>query len=306
MTGSPAMPMPRIATTEIITPSTLSTEARRELTDALYAVHNQIFDGPERASFAKHVVDSEAEHTWIGVHKNEAGEIVGYLARHIYERQINGETVAVFRAQAGSLRAYRGSNINARFGLTLAMRYMMKHPGRKKVYMGLLVHPSSYTLFAKSCGEVWPRRDAQVPPELLAFMDELANEFGLERVDPANPLVRHMGWRTRETEAEREYWQRCDKPEARFFIEANPGYVEGHGLVTVVPATAANVLSLMRSVGERKLRQPVKAAVAVARKLPSAAPASWGVGGDTSSIATRARMGAGTRSGGCALRGSTR
>jgi CRP-like cAMP-binding protein len=263
--------MPKIATTEVVVPKTLSPVERRQLTNALYAVHNQIFDGVERESFAKYVVDSKAEHTWIQVHKNEAGEIVGYFAFHIFEKQLNGEPVAVFRAEAGSLRAYRGSNTNARFGLALVLRYLVKHPGRKTFYLGSLVHPSSYSLFAKSCGEVWPRREAQVPPELLAFMDELANEFGLERVDPANPLVRHVGWRTRETEAEREYWQGCDKPAARFFVEANPGYVQGHGLVTVVPATAANVLSLLRSVGERKLRQPVEAAVSMARKLPFAA-----------------------------------
>lgn len=262
--------MPQIATTETITPKTLSPEARRELTDALYAVHNQIFDGVERDSFAKYVVDSKAEHTWIQVHKNEAGEAVGYFAFHIFEKQFNGEPTAVFRAEAGSLRAYRGSNTNARFGLSLALRYMMKHPGRKTFYLGSLVHPSSYSAFAKNCGEVWPRHDAQVPPELLAFMDELANEFGLERVDPANPLVRHVGWRTRETESEREYWQGCDKPAARFFLEANPGYVEGHGLVTVVPVTAATLLSLLRGMGERTLRQPVEAAVSVARRLPFA------------------------------------
>ena len=85
-------------------------------------------------------------------------------------------------------------------------------------------------------------------------MEELAAEFGLEKVDEARPLVRKVGWKTRETEAEREYWQTCDKPTARFFIEANPGYVEGDGLVTVVPVTASNMLTMFRNVGERRSR----------------------------------------------------
>ncbi len=91
-------------------------------------------------------------------------------------------------------------------------------------------------------------------------MEELAAEFGLEKVDAARPLVRKVGWKTRETEAEREYWQHCDKPAARFFIEANPGYVEGHGLVTVVPVTAAILLRLFRTLGETRLRKPLEAA----------------------------------------------
>ena len=101
--------MPRIASTEVIVPKTLTLEARARLTDALYAVHQQIFDGVERESFAKYVVESKAEHTWIQVHKNEAGDIVGYFAMHVFEKPLNGVTTAVFRAEAGSLRAYRGA-----------------------------------------------------------------------------------------------------------------------------------------------------------------------------------------------------
>lgn len=260
--------MPTIAKSEVITPKTLSSEERGQLIDALYAVHNQIFDGVERESFAKYVVESKADHTWIQVHKDEAGAIVGYFAFHIFEKQFNGETTAVFRAEAGLLRAYRGGNTNSRFGLAVALRYMLKHPGRKIFYLGSLVHPSSYSLFTKYCGDVWPRRGLETPPELLGFMDELANEFGLERVTPANPLVRHVGWKTRETETEREYWQSCDKPDARYFMESNPGYVEGHGLVTVVPVSVSILLNMARVIGERRLRKPVEAVVAMARRLP--------------------------------------
>jgi hypothetical protein len=260
--------MSRIARSEVVVPKSLSPEERGKLTDALYEVHRQIFDGVERESFAKYVVESKAEHTWIQVHKNEAGEIVGYFALHVFEKELGGVPTSVLRAEAGSLRAYRGGNANARWGLTMGLRYLLRNPGRRAFYLGSLVHPSSYSLFAKYFGEVWPRREAVVPPELLAFMDELATGFGLEKVDLANPLVRHVGWRTRETEMEmeREYWLHCDKPAARFFVEANPGYVEGHGLVTVVPITMSNVLDMIRSMGQRKLRQPLEATMALVQR----------------------------------------
>ncbi|PTL76251.1 cyclic nucleotide-binding domain-containing protein [Vitiosangium sp. GDMCC 1.1324] len=258
--------MPRIASSEVVVPKSMSSEERGKLTDALYEVHRQIFDGVEREAFAKYVVDSKAEHTWIQLHKNEEGEIVGYFALHIFDKQFGGVPTSVLRAEAGSLRAYRGGNANARFGLKMVVNYLLKHPGRRAFYLGSLVHPSSYSLFAKYFDEVWPRRETQVPPELLAFMDELATEFGLERVDPANPLVRHVGWRTRETEMEREYWLHSDKPSARYFVEANPGYVEGHGLVTVVPITVSNIANMIRSMGQRKLRQPIQATAALVQK----------------------------------------
>ncbi|MFL5358747.1 cyclic nucleotide-binding domain-containing protein [Archangium sp.] len=260
--------MPRIVGSEVVVPKSMSPEERSRLTDSLYEVHRQIFEGVEREAFAKYVVESKADHTWINLHKNEEGETVGYFALHIFEKQFGGVPTSVFRAEAGSLRAYRGGNANALFGLKMGLKYMLARPGRRAFYLGSLVHPSSYSLFANYFNEVWPRRDTQIPAELLAFMDELATEFGLERVATDNPLVRHVGWRTRETEMEREYWLHCDKPAARYFVETNPGYVEGHGLVTVVPITASSLADMLRSMGQRKLRQPIQAAAALMQKTP--------------------------------------
>ncbi|OJH39455.1 cyclic nucleotide-binding domain-containing protein [Cystobacter ferrugineus] len=250
--------MSRITRTEIIRPHTLSAEERRQLTDDLYAVHQQIFDGVDREAFARYVVESKAEHTWLLVHENEAGAIVGYCAMHLFEKQFGAEPLAVFRAEAGSLRAYRGGNVNARFIMARLGRYMLEHPRRRVFYLGSLVHPSSYSLLTKYFGEVWPRREQETPPEILSLMSALASEFGHEMVDPARPLIRRVGWRTRESEVEREYWKHCDKPAARYFLEANPGYGQGHGLVTVVPITPSNLLSVARSRMAQRLRQPLE------------------------------------------------
>ncbi|EPX58624.1 hypothetical protein D187_003822 [Cystobacter fuscus DSM 2262] len=250
--------MSRITSTDVIRPHTLSAEERRQLTDDLYAVHQEIFDGVDREAFARYVVESKAEHTWILVHKNEAGAIVGYFAMHLFEKQLGGESLAVFRAEAGSLRAYRGGNVNARFILARLGRYMLEHPGRRVFYLGSLVHPSSYSLLTKYFGEVWPRREQETPPEFLSLMSSLASEFGQEMVDSTRPLIRRVGWRTRESEMEREYWKHCDKPAARYFLEANPGYGQGHGLVTVVPITPSNLLSVALSRLEQRLRQPLE------------------------------------------------
>ncbi|HEX8699868.1 MAG TPA: cyclic nucleotide-binding domain-containing protein [Myxococcaceae bacterium] len=263
--------MPRIASTELILLKTLSREQREQLTDALYAVHQHIFAGVERPLFVRFVMESKAEHTWIQVHRNEEGAIVGYFALHIFERMLGGKLTAVFRAQAGSLRAYRGGNITMRCALGLALRYLLRHPGRPAFYWGPVIHPSSYALFAKYFGEVWPRRGAEIPPELLAFMGELAGEFRMAQVDPARPLVRQTGWRTYDTEAEREYWRQCEKPEARYFLEVNPTYTEGHGLVMMVPLTASNVAHVIRTVVAHKLRQPLAALRTLSRRLPGSA-----------------------------------
>lgn len=50
-----------------------------------------------------------------------------------------------------------------------------------------------------------------------------------------------MGWITRDSEVERDYWRRCRRPTARFFVEQNPGYTNGHGLLTLVPLDHATI-----------------------------------------------------------------
>lgn len=248
--------MPKIARSDIVVPNKLEPAARQGFIDALYQVHCQVFDGVTRDSFAKYVVESKAEQTWINVHRNDAGEIVGYFALHIFERELGGQASAIFRAEAGTLRTYRGGNTNTRFGLKLALPYLLRYPGRRVYYLGSLVHPSSYCLFARLFDVVWPSARHPPPPAVLAFMDELADSFGLERVTPDNPLTRQVHWITRDTEVERHYWRQCEKPAARFFIEANPGYGEGDGLVTLVRVDAHNLRHLIStSFAERYARR---------------------------------------------------
>lgn len=246
--GAPAarpFTMPKIARSEVVVPNKLDPAARQGFIDALYKVHCEVFDGVTRDSFAKYVVESKAEQTWINVHRNHAGEIVGYFALHVFERELAGRASAIFRAEAGTLRTYRGGNTNTRFGLKLALPYLLRHPGRRIYYLGSLVHPSSYSLFAKLFDVIWPSARHPPPPAVLAFMDELANSFGLERVAADNPLTRQVHWITRDSEVERHYWRNCDKPAARFFIDANPGYGEGDGLVTLVRVDSHNLWHLI-------------------------------------------------------------
>lgn len=234
--------MNRVVSTEVVVPKKLAPAERTALIEGLYAVHSEIFDGVEKDAFVKYVVDSKAELTWILLYRNEGGTIVGYLALHVFERRLRGELTAVFRAEAGTLRAYRGRNASVNFGLRKIIEYIAAHPGRPVVYLGSLVHPSSYSLFTKYGNTVWPSPVAPTPPDIERFMGDLADEFGIPVVHPAHPLVRQVGWITRETDVERRYWRHCDRPAARFFIAQNPGYVDGHGLVTLVPMRLPELL----------------------------------------------------------------
>jgi hypothetical protein len=191
--------MPTIAKSEVIIPKELTVLQREQLADNLYRVHCQIFDGVEKASFCKYVVESKADQTAVQVYQDSAGAIVGYFAVHVFEKTLRGAPTAVFRMEAGMLREYRGNSANARFGIAQLLRCWLAHPRRPIYYLGTLVHPSSYLGWVKHAGQVWPSHTAPLPADIAAFLAELTTTFALEPVDAHNPLVVHVGWRTRDT-----------------------------------------------------------------------------------------------------------
>jgi hypothetical protein len=250
--------MPTIAKSEVIIPKELTVLQREQLADNLYRVHCQIFDGVEKASFCKYVVESKADQTAVQVYQDSAGAIVGYFAVHVFEKTLRGAPTAVFRMEAGMLREYRGNSANARFGIAQLLRCWLAHPRRPIYYLGTLVHPSSYLGWVKHAGQVWPSHTAPLPTDIAAFLAELTTTFALEPVDAHNPLVVHVGWRTRDTEAERAYWRACDKPAARFYVESNPTYGEGHGLMTLVALTPQTLWHGIRRLLDEQVRRTIE------------------------------------------------
>jgi hypothetical protein len=266
--------MARPAAAEIVIPTRMSPEERQRLADALYDVHSRIFDGVDKASFVKYVIESKAEHTWIQLHKDEQGAIVGYFALHIFERALRGERAAIVRGEAGMLSAYRGANVNGRFGIERVLRYMLANPGRRVFYLGSLVHPSSYAQLARYVDRVFPSPAEEPAEDVLRLMRDLADEFHLDPVDEANPLLYKVGWKTIDTAAERERWLRSDNPAVRFFLAANPGYAGGHGLLTMAPIDLGGVLRAGARFAVAKARRWGRQIVAWTPELPAASAAS--------------------------------
>jgi hypothetical protein len=274
--------LPTLAAAELVTPRALDPIARTQLEDELYDLHRRIFRGVDKASFIKYVIDSKAEHTWIQLYRGDGGELGGYLAVHIHEREIGGKTIALVRGEVGTLRKYRGANILVGFFAERVIRYLAAHPLRPLYFLGSLVHPSSYGQFVRYADDaVWPREGVETPADLLELLGTLGDVFGLDRVDPANALVRKVGWQTIDSPGDRAYWERCDRPGVQFFLRENPGYVDGHGLLTLVPLTAGTVTRGLaryaRARTERRARRlaaRVRAGLAALLPAPAAAAAS--------------------------------
>ncbi|MDC0673336.1 hypothetical protein [Nannocystis radixulma] len=223
----------------------LSAAERSRLARELYGLHSEIFAGVDLEAFDRYVFQSRASESALRVYRDAAGRPVGYFVAHVYEHVFRGRPVAVCRGEVGFTSEARGKNVIVTFALEVALRYKLRHPTRPMYYLGTLIHPSSYAQLHRFADCVYPSPDEPTPPpEVAELLMSLSEHFGLRAVDPARPLVREVGWSTRETAEEQRHWHGHRSPAVRFFLRENPGYERGEGLLTLSPLTAGGLLRL--------------------------------------------------------------
>ncbi len=226
-----------------IDPKHLPAAVRKQLAHELYAVQQCIFADTGEADFAAFLLDRRAKRNRVRVFRNVSRRIVGYQGVHLFEtRTDTGQSIAVFRAEAGLLRPYRRHHLTLQLALWEFVRYRLLHPCRKTYYLGSFVHPSSYHLVCRHCRELYPSYRQETPPEVLKLMLALADQFALERPDPAHPLLVWESWQVRELATDRARWARSTSPDIRFFLQMNPYYDQGQGLLTLIPLNHRNLL----------------------------------------------------------------
>ena len=247
---------PRIASSEVVEPHAMTADAREALADELYAVQSEIFSGVSKDEFVRYVIASKAARTWIQLHRSEAGQLVGYFAVHLFEHDLDGQTIAVLRGEVGVLRAYRGARRSGVLLIEKGLRYKLMHPTRPLYFLCSPVHPGSYAMIVNYADEAWPNPYRETPADVAALSERLADEFGMERVNADDPQVVRVGWTTRDRRADQSYWHQHLDPAVQFFLAANPGYTDGNGLVTLVPTNVLGGLrSALRLVSARLSRQ---------------------------------------------------
>lgn len=214
-------------TTEVIEPHTLDSAARATLADELYVTHQRIFSGVDRAAFGAYVVDSPADRTRILVLRDRDGVARGYAALHVFEQRHLGRPTLIVRMEIGAEPAWRRCGFAGPFIIGEALRLAARYPGRPRYFFATFVHPSAYVSLCRHTPRLWPHPDHPTPPRIAAIMHGLQRRFGLRSTGDGTVDV---GWIA----------HGCGKtprrlsPEARFYLDQNPGYTRGEGLMTLI------------------------------------------------------------------------
>lgn len=121
--------MAKSMTKLIIDPRALLAVERERFADELYVVHDRIFDGVSRESFAAQVVNSPAVHTRIIV-LFAGSEIVGYAASHLFEPAVGGKSMIIMRGEVGLLPESRRRSYFGWFLVYETFMAVVRNPGK--------------------------------------------------------------------------------------------------------------------------------------------------------------------------------
>ena len=251
--------MTKKLSTEVVDVEKLSPEEFESLVDKVSGVADKVFDGASRKELAKYFSGGGLTRASVQLFRNPAGEYVGFNNVALYERKTEEGAVSIFRSLAAILREYRGGSSTVLYPIFKAMAYKIGHPLTRVYYFGHLLHPSSYYLFYRLAAEIWPSPGRETPADVYALMMKLADERGYPPPDdPDRPYTRASSVKTRESDEDQSFWLTSDKPPIRFYVDQNPGFAEGGGLLTLIPLTWTNLIVAAGRFAWRTLLRAVK------------------------------------------------
>ena len=227
--------------TELVVVEDLPPTDREAFLDELGSLVSTIFINYGRDYLAKDMAAPHLASARVLMMRDGNGRLVGYNQVRRFAYEIDGRTVHMFRAMAGLLPEYRGRGSTLTFGLAQAFRFKLAHPFAEVYFLPILLHPTSYTLFARYGHAFWPTPKETTPADKFELLKKLCETAGFPLDDPDHPYVCKPDVMTRQDDAEAADWAADPRPEVQFFLKTNPRYREGRALVGIAPLTFANL-----------------------------------------------------------------
>lgn len=198
-----------------------------EQAEQLKAVIKVCFDGVSSEQyFQKYFVASNSFKRDLRLYyANE--KIVGYclLTFEVSENKV------LIRASAGFYPEFRQGGNTLSFSIKTAFRYWLCHPWQQIYYADTMLSPAMYRAITKSVAITYPS-DLYTDGKALF---EALNTNGLVSEYTGSRCLVAAGRRTNYSEEEISAFKRSDKPEIRFYCNANPTFSDGMALFVIMP-----------------------------------------------------------------------
>ncbi|MEM7039705.1 MAG: hypothetical protein AAF570_22215 [Bacteroidota bacterium] len=251
--------MKKIKVSDPLYPKNLTQNEKEALTDELYKIQTQIFDGVDRNTFYKYVIAPETYLTKIYLFKNRRNETVGFLTFHLYrvevEKKGKRKKVCVVRTETGILEAYRGKAPIFSIVFRESLKCYLKLGFPEGYFVATPIHPVPFLIAQRSCKEIFPHPTQPTPPHIGQVLGQIAQSFGMERDANSGKFVVNVGWIVKQNEAKRQKIAESEDPLIRYYLAQNPGYAKGNGLLVISPGSLRNLIGSSWRLMMKRLRK---------------------------------------------------
>jgi hypothetical protein len=221
--------------------------ARRE---AMFALMLQHFRGVEREVFEADL----AEKHWIILLEDADGVLRGFSTLFVSTCEVGGiPRVLVYSGDTIVDRAAWGTRTLPRLWIDSVMRICERYPTDEVYWLLLTSGFRTYRFLPVFYRWFHPRYDEPTASDVQALIEAFARERFGPRYDPTRGIVRFARPQVLHPDLLAVPEGRRVDPHVAFFLERNPGYVEGDELVCLTRIARAN----LTPAGRRMLDGPV-------------------------------------------------
>ena len=174
------------------------------------------------------------------------GKIIGFTGLRINRTSVEQQQyLMIYVGQTIIDKAFRGNALIPRTAVKLLLKYWKDLLlGRIYFWADSLTY-KAYLVFAKTVPEFYPTYKKSTPKTVKSLLDFVGDEYYAEAYNPARCTVKKNTVFVNDTSTIIDQKVETD-PDVLFFAEANPEYINGHGLLTITPMHSRNYIMTLK------------------------------------------------------------
>ena len=173
------------------------------------------------------------------------GELVGFTGLRVSRANVDGEKqLLIYFGQTVIHDDFRGKSLIPVTGIKLCMKFWRELLQRKLYFWADALTYKAYLVFAKSVDEMYPSIRYPMKSLVKNLIDFIGDTYyqGTYSIQTGTVQKDTVWVNDTTTQIPIKYQSDLD---IRFYQQANPLYMEGHGLITLAPMNRKNIWMLI-------------------------------------------------------------